>query len=131
MLAAAFMLVAYALPEHFRRFVASYMTGLTSIIASFLYVRLFVLVVFGFGMFQAVAVPLLLAGRTLDHRAALTFIFNMTVISNSGTLRFMPNVILNLAAVLVWIVASHIAVFGNQNVCHSPQASPSPSYSHF
>jgi len=44
--------------------------------------------------------------NNLDNRTALSFIFCMTLLSNNGVLRVIPNALINLFAIVVWIVAS-------------------------
>jgi magnesium-transporting ATPase (P-type)/class 3 adenylate cyclase len=63
--------------------------------------------VFGLGMAASIVVPLTI-DDTLGNRAALRFIFNMTLLSTSATLRFLPNVLINVLGAAAWSYASFV-----------------------
>eukprot|EP01006_Ploeotia_vitrea_P037460 TRINITY_DN66130_c1_g3_i4.p1 TRINITY_DN66130_c1_g3~~TRINITY_DN66130_c1_g3_i4.p1 ORF type:complete len:1740 (+),score=1035.90 TRINITY_DN66130_c1_g3_i4:2742-7961(+) len=76
-------------PEHYPQNASMYMT-----------------LTFAVGMGTAIGVPASTGDRVLSRRAALIYIFYMTLLSNANVLRFMPNMKFNLASVFVWAIAS-------------------------
>jgi hypothetical protein len=49
-------------------------------------------------------IPLLVFSKRFDNYSCMNFIFLMTLLSNSGTLRFLPNAIFNSVSVIVWAI---------------------------
>lgn len=88
---AAGLVIYVSSKPHYGRWAATYNTAL-----------------YVFAMVGQLAVPLLLKDRTLDSRTVLAYLFFVTLLSNGGTLRLVPNLLINCLTVAMWAVASHV-----------------------
>jgi hypothetical protein len=66
-------------------------------------------------MAEAIAVPSL-RGRDLNGRAVMVFIFCMTLLSNSSTLRFIPNLVVNSVGFILWCIAANSSALTGRTV---------------